>query len=194
MFSLGEFEAKMNEALEQNAILHSEMEEKDDLSETVQRLRDETRDLKQELAVRQKANQSINLKHNMEQNTVLKSINESQAMDVTVPSTPPTETKSALPLTTPSSQTTTNPNSNVSASQNKLNTFLNELNLQHQQINQQQQAKGKNILPTVRINALTLVSDAMRKITVYKPFLGKFSRKVSTLKFGCFHVSDLVGH
>ena len=26
MFSLGEFEAKMNEALEQNAILHSEME------------------------------------------------------------------------------------------------------------------------------------------------------------------------
>jgi hypothetical protein len=53
MFSLGEFEAKLNEALERNAILESELDEKDELAETVQRLRDEARDLKQELAVRQ---------------------------------------------------------------------------------------------------------------------------------------------
>lgn len=155
MFSLGEFEAKMNEALEQNAILHSEMEEKDDLSETVQRLRDETRDLKQELAVRQKANQSsINLKHNInEQNAVLKNINnnnKTQAMDVTVTSTNDTSKPATLPTTAtpPSSQTT-------------LNTILNELNLQ-QQMNQQTKTK---IMPAVRINALNLVSDAMRKIT-----------------------------
>ena len=54
MFSLGDLESKLNEALETNAILQSDMESKDDLTETVQRLRDETRDLKQELAVRQK--------------------------------------------------------------------------------------------------------------------------------------------
>lgn len=53
MFSLGEFESKLNEALERNAILESELDEKDELAETVQRLRDEARDLKQELAVRQ---------------------------------------------------------------------------------------------------------------------------------------------
>lgn len=47
MFSLGEFESKLNEALERNAILESELDEKDELSETVQRLRDEARDLKQ---------------------------------------------------------------------------------------------------------------------------------------------------
>lgn len=47
MFSLGEFESKLNEALERNAILESELDEKDELAETVQRLRDEARDLKQ---------------------------------------------------------------------------------------------------------------------------------------------------
>ncbi len=54
MFSLAEFEANMNEALERNAILESELDEKGELAETVQRLRDEGRDLKQELACRQK--------------------------------------------------------------------------------------------------------------------------------------------
>ena len=58
-FSLGEFEAKLNEMLERNAILESELDEKDALAETVQRLRDEARDLKQELAVRQHRSNSI---------------------------------------------------------------------------------------------------------------------------------------
>ena len=49
MFSLGDFESKLNEALERNAILESELDEKDELAETVQRLRDEARDLKQGL-------------------------------------------------------------------------------------------------------------------------------------------------
>lgn len=52
MFSLGEFESKLNEALERNAILESELDEKDELAETVQRLRDEARDLKQGRFVR----------------------------------------------------------------------------------------------------------------------------------------------
>jgi DNA repair exonuclease SbcCD ATPase subunit len=59
MFSLGEFETKLNEALERNAILESELDEKDELAETVQRLRDEARDLKQELAVRQHRSDSL---------------------------------------------------------------------------------------------------------------------------------------
>jgi hypothetical protein len=54
MFSLAEFEAKINEALERNAILESELDGKDELAETVQRLKDEARDLQQELAVRQR--------------------------------------------------------------------------------------------------------------------------------------------
>jgi chromosome segregation ATPase len=45
MFSLGEFESKLNEALERNSILEMELDDKDELAETVQRLRDEARDL-----------------------------------------------------------------------------------------------------------------------------------------------------
>ncbi len=57
MFSYAEFELKMNDVLERNAILENELDEKDELAETVQRLRDETRDLRQELAARQKKNE-----------------------------------------------------------------------------------------------------------------------------------------
>jgi hypothetical protein len=54
MFSLAEFESKINEALERNAILESELDGKDEMAETVQRLKDEARDLQQELVVRQR--------------------------------------------------------------------------------------------------------------------------------------------
>jgi myosin heavy subunit len=49
--SLEDFERRLNEAIERNAFLESELEEKDTLAITVQRLKDETRDLCQELAV-----------------------------------------------------------------------------------------------------------------------------------------------
>jgi hypothetical protein len=87
MFSLAEFEAKINEALERNAILESELDEKDELAETVQRLRDESRDLRQELAVRQKKEYSFissPISSNEQQQTVpnhnnsIKILNDSQ--------------------------------------------------------------------------------------------------------------------
>ncbi|XP_050390845.1 nuclear distribution protein nudE homolog 1 isoform X3 [Patella vulgata] len=51
--SLEDFEARLNQAIERNAFLESELDEKETLAETVQRLRDEARDLKQELHVRE---------------------------------------------------------------------------------------------------------------------------------------------
>lgn len=173
MFSLGEFEAKMNEALETNAILQSEVESKDDLAETVQRLRDETRDLKQELAVRQKANNSSNLnKQIMEANTAaLNSINK---MDTS----PPVD---SLITDLKTEQTTSQ---NTVQQQTTLNTILNELNLKQQQQQQQQEQLHKTQLingineyksnsqaisgmtPSVRIGALNFVGDALRKVTV----------------------------
>ncbi|VDH97830.1 nuclear distribution protein nudE homolog 1-like isoform X2 [Mytilus galloprovincialis] len=50
--SLEDFEGRLNQALEVNVFLQSEVEEKECLAETVQRLKDETRDLKQELGVK----------------------------------------------------------------------------------------------------------------------------------------------
>ncbi|CAG5122561.1 unnamed protein product, partial [Candidula unifasciata] len=50
--SLEDFEQRLNQAIERNAFLESELDEKEALFETVQRLRDEARDLKSEIDVR----------------------------------------------------------------------------------------------------------------------------------------------
>ena len=49
--SLEDFEAKMNAMIERNAFLESELDEKESLKAAVQRLKDETRDLRQELRI-----------------------------------------------------------------------------------------------------------------------------------------------
>jgi DNA repair exonuclease SbcCD ATPase subunit len=164
MFSLGDLESKLNEALETNAILQSDMESKDDLTETVQRLRDETRDLKQELAVRQKTSHNASTL-----NSVLNSITK---MDTSPPPTDAVLDRQGLV--------------NAVQQQTTLNTILNELNLKQQQQQQQQQEhqlhktqlingisdyKGSGqavsgMAPSARISALNFVGDALRKVTV----------------------------
>ncbi|XKL67062.1 hypothetical protein PGB90_010482 [Kerria lacca] len=52
--SLAEFEVKLNSAIERNVLLESELDEKENLKAMVQRLKDETRDLKQEIQVRER--------------------------------------------------------------------------------------------------------------------------------------------
>ena len=49
--SLEDFEVKMNATIERNAFLESELDEKESLKAAVQRLKDETRDLRQELRI-----------------------------------------------------------------------------------------------------------------------------------------------
>lgn len=49
--SLEDFEGRLNIAIERNAFLESELDEKENLKGVVQRLKDETRDLRQELKV-----------------------------------------------------------------------------------------------------------------------------------------------
>uniref|UniRef100_A0A671WKZ2 NudE neurodevelopment protein 1-like 1a n=1 Tax=Sparus aurata TaxID=8175 RepID=A0A671WKZ2_SPAAU len=52
--SLENFEQRLNQAIERNAFLESELDEKESLLCSVQRLKDEARDLRQELAVRER--------------------------------------------------------------------------------------------------------------------------------------------
>lgn len=51
--SLDDFERKLNHQIEKNVLLENELGEKEQLEVSIQRLKDETRDLKQELTVRQ---------------------------------------------------------------------------------------------------------------------------------------------
>lgn len=48
IMSLEDFEQRLNQAIERNAFLESELDEKENLLESVQRLKDEARDLRQE--------------------------------------------------------------------------------------------------------------------------------------------------
>ncbi|XP_072312959.1 nuclear distribution protein nudE-like 1-A isoform X1 [Eucyclogobius newberryi] len=52
--SLETFEQRLNQAIERNAFLESELDEKESLLVSVQRLKDEARDMRQELAVRER--------------------------------------------------------------------------------------------------------------------------------------------
>ncbi|CAG0890346.1 unnamed protein product, partial [Cyprideis torosa] len=52
--SLDDFDAKLNQAIERNAFLESELDEKEQLKEMVQRLKDEVRDLKSELQTKER--------------------------------------------------------------------------------------------------------------------------------------------
>ncbi|KAK4474965.1 hypothetical protein MN116_002068 [Schistosoma mekongi] len=51
LVTLEDCESRLNQAIERNAFLENELEEKEDLVVAVQRLKDETRDLHQELAI-----------------------------------------------------------------------------------------------------------------------------------------------
>uniref|UniRef100_A0A8C7K673 NudE neurodevelopment protein 1 like 1 n=1 Tax=Oncorhynchus kisutch TaxID=8019 RepID=A0A8C7K673_ONCKI len=52
--SLEDFEGRLNQAIERNAFLESELDEKESLLVSVQRLKDEARDLRQEMVVRER--------------------------------------------------------------------------------------------------------------------------------------------
>ncbi|CAL1297807.1 unnamed protein product [Larinioides sclopetarius] len=52
--SLEDFESRLNQAIERNAFLESELDEKEVLKVTVQRLKDESRDLRQEMVAHQR--------------------------------------------------------------------------------------------------------------------------------------------
>lgn len=98
IMSLEDFEQRLNQAIERNAFLESELDEKENLLESVQRLKDEARDLRQELAVQQKQDKP---------RTPMPSSGETKRTDMAVqatgsaPSTPITHQGSGSGLNTP---------------------------------------------------------------------------------------------
>lgn len=58
--SLEDFESKLNHAIERNAFLESELDDKETLAMMVQRLKDETRDLRQEQLIHESLNKQEN--------------------------------------------------------------------------------------------------------------------------------------
>ncbi|KPP78902.1 nuclear distribution protein nudE 1-like [Scleropages formosus] len=93
IMSLEDFEQRMNHVIERNAFLESELDEKENLLVSVQRLKDEARDLRQELAVQQKQDRRPSL-------SMSKDTDKSEAL-LRAPSTPSGPHGSANAFATP---------------------------------------------------------------------------------------------
>ncbi|XP_072275083.1 nuclear distribution protein nudE homolog 1 [Pyxicephalus adspersus] len=85
IISLEDFELRLNQAIERNAFLESELDEKENHLECIQRLKDETRDLRQELAVQQKQE---TLKSPVNRSSGTECTDTAVQASISIPSTP----------------------------------------------------------------------------------------------------------
>lgn len=144
--SLEDFEMRLNQAIERNAFLESELDEKESLSDTVQRLKDEARDLRQELDVRKRPASETNPKDTDDNVTTptnitskierLHSQTNSHVTQVVRPDTLTTEYQSSHAQ-------------GASVTPNKGIPTLNG---------------GTPLTPSARISALNIVGDLLRKV------------------------------
>ncbi|XP_041832406.1 nuclear distribution protein nudE homolog 1-like [Melanotaenia boesemani] len=151
IMSLEDFEQRMNQVIERNAFLESELDEKENLLESVQRLKDEARDLRQELAVQQKQ-QVQDRKPSLSSAAKEPSSSSSSAALPTPPLTPPdkrtedktTSSSPATPSRPPaSSEVFTTPSPSVSRGESLSATPLTT---------------------SARISALNIVGELLRKV------------------------------
>lgn len=149
--TLADFDAKLNEQIERNELLESEIGEKEQLQVVIQRLKDEARDLRLELMIQQ------NVKSNNKSNI-------STTSPEVETSTSPLNRRATIssPLsaniqTTIVSDDTNNKNCNISTNSTVIH-----------QNNNNNALKTSNQIPLLsassRISALNIVSDLLRKV------------------------------
>ncbi|XP_067238290.1 nuclear distribution protein nudE homolog 1 [Chanodichthys erythropterus] len=139
IMSLEDFEQRMNHVIERNAFLESELDEKENLLESVQRLKDEARDLRQELAVQQKQERKSSI-----------SLSKDAEKPEATPARPSSVVNSALPslLTTPSRPPGSGSAFNTpSASYSRIEGLT-----------------GTPLTTSARISALNIVGELLRKV------------------------------
>lgn len=150
--TIEDFEQRLNHAIERNAFLESELDEKQELSITVQRLRDEARDLSQELAVRQKKDVTT------EQNDL-----KGAAATPTKPSVLPVLTRQSSGAS-PSIIRGNNLSQPSTPTREQNGSFQNGTT-----------SKAPPLTPSARISALNIVGELLRKV-------GALETKLSTCR------------
>ncbi|XP_032310167.1 nuclear distribution protein nudE homolog isoform X1 [Drosophila ananassae] len=161
--SIENFEKMLDVAYEKNALLELEVDEKGVLQEKLQRLMDETRDLKQELNVKSRYTPAANGTSNSVAAT--NSINSSM------------NSSASLPNGIVANGDLTN-HDNMMASKatsvNALNGSLvnrNEYNQQHSLKNPENLINGNSMNASSRTTALNIVADMLRKLNWDKALL-----------------------
>ncbi|XP_017109003.2 nuclear distribution protein nudE homolog isoform X2 [Drosophila bipectinata] len=175
--SIENFEKMLDVAYEKNALLELEVDEKGVLQEKLQRLMDETRDLKQELNVKSRYTPAANGTCN---GTATNSTNSSM------------NSSASLPNGIVANGDLTNHDNmvvNNSTSVGTLNGTLvnrNEYNQQHSLRNPRNLINGNSMNASYRSNALNVVADMLRKLNAMETKLktyrehGQHQRQRST--------------
>uniref|UniRef100_A0A8C2D4W9 Nuclear distribution protein nudE homolog 1-like n=1 Tax=Cyprinus carpio TaxID=7962 RepID=A0A8C2D4W9_CYPCA len=139
IMSLEDFEQRMNHVIERNAFLESELDEKENLLESVQRLKDEARDLRHELNVQQKQERKSSI---------------SLSKDVEKPEATPTRPSSVVTSALPSLHATpSRPPGSGSA--------FNTPSASYSRI---EGLTGTPLTTSARISALNIVGELLRKV------------------------------
>ncbi|XP_034567022.1 nuclear distribution protein nudE homolog 1-B-like [Notolabrus celidotus] len=157
IMSLEDFEQRMNQVIERNAFLESELDEKENLLESVQRLKDEARDLRQELAVRQKQ-QVQDRKPSL--TTVVKELPLAAASPAGLPTPPLTPPdKRTEDKNTPSSS-----NKPVPPATNTPSRPADSFATPPASISRADSLSATPLTTSARISALSIVGELLRKV------------------------------
>ncbi|XP_070379176.1 nuclear distribution protein nudE-like 1 isoform X2 [Dermacentor albipictus] len=150
--SLEEFESKLNQAIERNAFLESELDEKEAMSFMVQRLKDEARDLKQELMIQQSVHKEQTTPFVPDAPSPLVQRRESMGRAPLIP--PRAQASSCIPGIADSNRLATDGAARAAAS-----------NGAPQQPPPGVCSSGQTPLtPSARVSALNIVGDLLRKV------------------------------
>lgn len=151
--SLEEFDARLNNAIERNAFLENELEEKEQLIITVQRLKDESRDLKSELAI----GGTIGRKSSLNESKMRLEETQTNASDSSM------ESKKQK-----AEAASKNPNYN----ETDRSKIINPTGIINHKIPSKQNMNS-SMSPSARISALNIVNDLLRKVGALETKLDK---------------------
>lgn len=160
IMSLEDFEQRMNQVIERNAFLESELDEKENLLESVQRLKDEARDLRQELAVQQK--QQVQDRKPSLSGAVKEPSSSSAAGFPTPPLTPPD--KRAEDKTSSSSSNLSVPSTAAVATPPRPAAPADPPSTPLPSISRGEGLSGTPLTTSARISALNIVGELLRKV------------------------------
>ncbi|XP_017884534.1 nuclear distribution protein nudE-like 1-B [Ceratina calcarata] len=159
-----EIEAKLNSAIEKNALLESELDEKEALKVIVQRLMDEIRDLKQEIQVQERHQPDNDKLADRVRNHV-----DSNKLQVELETTHPIPPGS--PVAAIVSQSISPPTNNTTSSPLKIGnrvvggvTGNGNNNHNNNQNNNNNNQVNPPMAPCTRILAMNMIGDLMRKV------------------------------
>ncbi|KAI9539747.1 hypothetical protein NQZ68_005831 [Dissostichus eleginoides] len=159
IMSLEDFDQRMNQVIERNAFLESELDEKENLLESFQRLKDEARDLRQELAVQHKQDRRPSLSSAIKDPSSSSSSSSTTAGLPTPPLTPPD--KRAEDKTTSSTQP---PPSAITPSRPPAS--VESFSTPPPSVSRGESLSATPLPSSARISALSIVGELLRKVGI----------------------------